>query len=281
MAADSSFRDELRRFERRALAARLFQALTISVLLGGLAAEAAWAASLSAGYAFSGVFSAFALLAAAHAFRRRPIAIDVARHIDRCGRLQDLIVSALACDRRDDEVAAIVRAAGAAALRQQSSSRMYPLEAPTHWRRWATAALAAQVVMVPFAWRPPARRLETPALTSLSLPANTSASPSQRGGPATPPTGGPQVPKPSVAPAPAESASARSADIRSASSSAPSAITTSDIATRGSDRVRIAARAAADDAAAGRVPIARRSIVERYFTSLAATVRLQGKRPSP
>lgn len=215
-------------------------------------------------------FVAVALLAAAvgisavAALRRKPALIDVARRVDQRAGLQDLVVSAV--DSRGDGLAALVRDEAVNALARQNPRDLYPLELPAAWRRIAVAALAAETVLVALAWQAPAERASNPSLASMVLPASSAAA-SKTAQPTPQNRTDARPVEPSSSSSPAVSATPGN---RTMSAIDPGGTRDSAAISGGTDRIRLAAANAENDIAAGRVPAARRAIVERYFAALQA-----------
>ncbi len=219
---------------------------------------------------------------------------DAARDIDRAAHLQDLTITAVErADHRDDMSAAIARAA-TTALQNIRAARVYPVEPPRHWRRWSVLVIAVQVAAIVLTWRAPAARPTSATGAALTMPgsgagagpagtagADTAASrpsstsqPDPAAGPVAS-VSAPSGAKPDATGAPTASAARDAAGAGVEPSRAPtSAFGAADRETADArNRYRQAAARAGDVIAQGRVPAARRGVVERYFTA----IRPQGK----
>lgn len=238
-------------------------------------------------------FAAGLVVSGLYARAVTPSALDVARHLDRSARAQDLFVTAVEREDQRDEMSAAIARAASAALAAIPPPRAYPFEWPRQWRRWAALAVAVQALAIVATWRSPDARTLPASGAALSLPG--SAAGSGTGGaaaaasPGAAATGAPTPPPDTAALTAAKPADARdtsaatstSNDAAAAGSGAAagnataSAPGTGSAETRDTDsRYRQAAAQASDAVAHGRVPAALRGVVERYFIA----IRSQGKR---
>lgn len=271
MAIDAALRAALRPFERRALTVAFVTALSVSLLVVALISELGWLVGVRNGLALVALIAVAVVGSGIFAVSRRPAPLTLARVIDERAHLSDLVVSAIGCE--GDGMAAAVRRSAIAALRQEPAAAAFPHGMPRHWRRWVLAAAVVQVAAVPLAVRAPATRAPQPDLSSLTLPtangqANSTAKTGQPETPASSPTpltsNGPSAPG-SIEPPRATSLSGKLTQTNDGVSINGNAI----------DRLRLAAANAGVEMAAGRVPLARRAIVERYF----AAIQTERKRP--
>jgi len=195
----------------------------------------------------------------------------MARWVDERARLNELLVTAVGCS--GSGMPAIVRTAAVGALGRESPSRVYPFEAPRHWRRWLLVATAVQAIAVVMVLRPPVSRAAQPNVTTLTLPSAGSSSPQTKQDHSTPRAA--DAPATDAAPPLATSPAAQAPLAEAAAPRANDARNPAGSAAVGVDRVRLAAANAGADIAAGRVPLARRALVQRYF----AAIQLQRKPP--
>jgi hypothetical protein len=232
--------------------------------------------------------------AVAYARAHRPTPTDAARRIDRTAHLQDLVVTAVEREGAPDPMSAAVARAADAALRALPPARVYPIEPPSRWRRWAVVVAAAQVVAIILAWRAPDARPMPTSSTTLSLPAGASgpgaantaaASPAAGSGAA--PTAATPRPDASGAAVDAGSGVAGTRPTGGAAAGADASSTDSPVGalsplTPGAradatpdarNRYRQSADVASDVTAHRRVPAARRGVVQRYFTA----IRIRGR----
>jgi len=263
MFVDPELRRAFRRFELRAMAVALVRALTIGLLISFLFAEAA------AGFGFSSVIAGASLAAAAtvlsfiYAWATRPATLTLARTIDARANLSDLLVSAI--DGPATGMRAVIRRSGLSALDNASPARVYPFTLPPHWRRWLIAAGVVQLAALPLAFQSPATRVPQTQLTALALPSAAGSNSNSTASPAAPGE---------KASAPAETTP--SAALKSAGTSPRGVPTGEDHPGNGApspvradgDRLRLSAANAAAEIASGRVPLARRGIVEKYFANI-------------
>lgn len=274
MSVDPLLQRAFRPFERRAMLVAFVKAMSIGLVASASVAEIALAFGVRNATASVALVVMAIVFGVIHAVAARPAPLALARRIDARARLNDLIVTAIDCG--GDGLPAIVRRESLAALERESPAHAYPFEPPRHWRRFVVAAAAVQVVALAMLFRAPAGRAPEPGLGALVLPASSSTSasagrdqqhPAQR--PAAEQTASDTAPR-AIVPA---SATTTRAGARAGADD-------SDAGARGAsaasgDRLRLAAANAEAAIAAGRVPLARRAIVERYF----AAIQSQGKRP--
>lgn len=239
-------------YQRRAIAVSAVRASVVAIGVTLLAAELA---------PFSLVGLAVGLIiAVAYARRGMPTPLDAARRIDRVARLQDLIVTAVQLEGRDDDMSAAIARAAAAALRAVPAARVYPLEPPHQWRRWAVLAVGVQVLAIALTWRAPDARPMSTGSAALSIPG--------AGGDGTTPTA-PQknaIAAATAAPTASQIAEAASAPLGVGDS--PTGAATGHETSDSGNRYRQAAARAGDALAGRRVPAALRGVVERYFTAI-------------
>lgn len=272
MPIDPAVRAALRRFERRAVVVSFVTTASVALAAVALAAELAW---LSGDWNTIAI-SALAVIAVAgsaiYAATGRPTPATIARHIDARAGLNDLVVTAVDCG--GDGMPALVRRRSLEALARESPARAFPLRAPRHWRRWLLSAAVVQLAAVPIALRAPARRDVAQGLSALSLPpapggASASAGNGQQSAAPNPAAPGAS---PNAVAAAAEATHAGTA--RAAEAVTPNARDAAGAASNGpDDRLRLAVANAGADIAAGRVPLARRAMVERYFAALQSQKR--------
>ncbi|MEI6243942.1 MAG: hypothetical protein WCQ64_02755 [Acidobacteriota bacterium] len=276
-------------YQRRVVMVTFVRAAVVAACLTALATELARLRPDTLPH--SAVFALFgigAIASALYARAQQPSAIDVARHLDHAGRAQDLFVTAVECEGRDDEMSAAVTRAAAVRLPTQPSARMYPFEWPRQWRRWAALVVVTQVIAIALVWRGPDARALPDSGAAMSLPggapgAGTSAADTGAPGATAPPAGTQaraadsaalDVAKPADTPeTPAASATANDAATSGTGAStgaAPSSASGGTGAETGDagSRYRQAAAHASDAVAHGRVPAALRSVVERYFIAI-------------
>jgi len=264
MQIDADVAAALQPFARRGRVVAFLKYAMLAAPMAIIGAQILWLAGIRRLLLLAFFIALWLGISVVIAFRQRRSMLDVARHVDARARLQDLVVSAVGS--RDDGLASLVRRDAIAALKPQSPAAIYPVELPAHWRQFAAAALVVEAVMLAIVWQAPAERAATSSLTALVLPstsngsaapspplpdrtpdaarAATESTPSPSGATATP-QGGPGVPA-----------------IEDPASAAASA------AAAANERLRLAAASAETDLSAGRVPAARRAIVERYFAAL-------------
>ena len=279
-------------FQRRAMLAAVVRVLLVVLLLTALMAEAA---AIRSDLFDQYVIRAIAALTIAGivgsgivALRRRPRLIDVARRLDRVARLQDLMVTAVGCERGTDQMSLAIVGAARVAVARIAPAEAYPLGVPRQWRRWAMLAAAAQVAAIGIAWRAPAARLMPASLSSLAMPA---AGGDER-------TASPQTASTPGADAPATPGLSATASERAVASPLPDAgrdasasAAPRDAATTGSGLAPAAPPTSAPGASGtatansdnrysqppprtggvtphGRVPAALRRVVERYFAAI-------------
>jgi hypothetical protein len=264
MAADPALATAFRPFERRAMLVEFARALTVSLLLVALAAEVAIAFGARSVLIAPALAVAAVLLSGSYAIRRRPTTLALARRVDERARLNDLLVTAVDC--AGDGMPALVRTSAIAALGRESAPRAFPFEWPLHWRRWLIVAALVQVIVLPTVFRDPASRAAQSGLSALALPAGSAEPQKMPGESAKPGADTTQAqPSPAVAPSSA-AATSRAALPTSTNPGAPDAIAAG--ASGAGDRLRLAAASADAEIAAGRVPLARRALVRRYFAAM-------------
>lgn len=230
----------------------------------------------------------------AYALAHRPTPTDAARRIDRTAHLQDLVVTAVEREFAPDPMSAAIARAADTALRALPPARVYPLQPPSRWRRWAVLVAGVQVVAVILAWQAPNARQMPASGTSLSMPADASGAGAANIGTGGPAAGSAAAPVPATArpdtrgaladagsavteirptggAAADADASSTSAPVGASSLLAPGAVAGSTGGAR--DRYRQAAERASDILAHGRVPAALRGVVQRYFTSIQSQGR--------
>jgi hypothetical protein len=270
MSVDPALLAAFRRFEHRAIGVAFVRALSTGLLVSLLAVEAAALLGVSAVTAAATFIALTLIAAAAYALTTRPATLALARRLDERAGLKDLLVTAI--DGRVSEMHAVVRQAGLSALAKESPARAYPIELPRQWRRWLVVAGLAQVIALPLVVRSPAGRAPQTGLTSLPLP-------SARGGPS---SSAPRVEQRSRSEYPTADAAQAGAGSKASTEARPGPAVATDRAGAGGSaaaadagRLRLAAANADAEIASGRVPLARRGIVERYF----ANIQSQRKRP--
>ncbi len=267
MNVDARLVAALAPFSARARRVTFGRSATVSIVTAALVAQLAWLAGVRSPWIFALLFAA-ALIASAFDSMRRPASLfETARRIDRLARLDDLVVSAVGC--RGDGMPAVVRRGAIDALQRLRPAALYPFEAPRSWRRLALAVAIVQVISLVVVWRAPAERAQPSGLSSLALPAG--GGPASARGADQPPTksasaAAPEVPRPTAG-APPASVVATSGQLGAASAAAADH-------PGSNNRLTLAAQNADDEIRAGRVPIARRALVQRYF----AAIQNQGKR---
>jgi hypothetical protein len=277
-------------YQRRAILVAFLRAGLVAVAIALLAAELlnlqpdvvgthvrlTAAIALIAGVLASGIYARATM----------PALRDVARRVDRAGRLRDLIVTAEERDERNDEVSAVLARAAVAAIGRVSPARVYPIEAPHQWRRWLALSAATQIIAIGLAWRAPDARPMPPSGAALSLPgsgvgqdaasgaAATTASPATANTP-TPATATADTKPAAIASRNVVPAGASAGDAAASGTGAAEDAATSSVASLpdretggGGNSYRQAADRASDAIARGRVPAALRGIVERYFTAI-------------
>jgi hypothetical protein len=264
MPLDPALGAALRPFERRAMLVTFVQTFAAAAIASTLAIEIAMFLGVRNAFFATGLVAVSAAGSAAFALRRRPSALVLARRIDARARLNDLIVTSVSCG--GDGMPSVVRRAGISALVRESTGSIFPLEAPRHWRRWLGAIAVVQLVAVPLAFRAPASRAPQSALTSLTLPASggsSSARPSSQSD---------KSAAPAAAQTPQSNGAAAASEIDAAHivRDAPQTGVAKPAVADNGGRLKIATANAGADIAAGRVPLARRTIVEKYFAALQA-----------
>ena len=273
MSIDPAVRAALRRFERRAVVVSFTTSVSIALIAVTLMAEIVW---------LSGAWNTIAMLALAviavaasaiYALAGRPSPAILARQIDARAGLNDLVVTSLQCG--GDGMPALVRRAGLASLARESPSRAYPFRAPRQWRWWLLAATAVQLVAVPMLLRAPAERTAAPGLSALSLPpasgaAGANAASGRETAAANPTTlgGTPNTTTRTAAEAKLTGTPLASDALNTAARDAAAAGVSGN-----DDRLKLAAANADAEIAAGRVPLARRAMVQRYFAALQSQKR--------
>ena len=272
MAIDAGVRAALRPFERRAVLVAFIRAFATTLVATAIVTDIAFLAGMRTA-AVLVLFVAVGLIGSLiYAVHHRPTLLVLARRIDARANLNELLVSAIEC--QGDGMPSLVRSASVAALQRVPVANAFPFEPPRHWRRWLIGAVVIQVIALPLLFRAPAPRAQAPTLSSLSLPsispAANAATPRDLRNPTTPQSSAPQ---PAAGPSPRVSTDAT----RTEASPTTDVLSSGAAGTAGGsdDRLRLAAAGADDDIAAGRVPIARRAIVERYF----AAIQTLRKRP--
>ena len=265
MQTDPGVSAALQPFARRARVVAFLKYAMVAVPIAVIAGESLWLAGIRRPLALAALIVAAVTVSAVAALRHQRPLIAVARRVDARAHLQDLVVSA--AGSRGDGLASLVRRDAIAALKQQSPRAVYPVELPARWRQLAAAALVIEAVMLAMVWQAPAERAAAPSLTSLVLPSspNTSTA-SARPSPERTSDGARSAPESTplsngatVAPSGRRGIPV----IVDPPGAAPSAAVTS-----AGDRLRLATLNAETDLSAGRVPVARRAIVERYFAAL-------------
>jgi hypothetical protein len=260
----------LRPFITRALVARGVRALVVGFVFAVLAGEAALVARFFPAMIFFSSLAVATVSAVIYAVRKRPAPVSVARRIDERARLDDLIVTAVGCGDEDGGTAPVICRSALDVLRHVEPRKIYPIEAPRHWRRGIAAIALVQAVLLAFAWRMPSARPQQSGLTSMTLPAG-SAGPQSQSGQNPPP------PRASATPAPSTSDS-RTGVIAANSSPAqaqPDGSVKGDSASSNEPgTLRLASANGAVTDVPGRVPLAMRGVVARYFKSIQS----RGKR---
>lgn len=283
-------------FRRRAMLVAFVRAATVGLVLALLVMEIVallpvyWHSHL---LSLSLVVMAAAFtVAALYARRCLPTALNAARRVDHIDRLHDLIVTALECETRADDISVAITRTACASLSTSHVARMLPFEMPRQWRRWTALIAVAQVAAIAFAWRPPGARALPASGSALSMPGSADAASAAT--PASPAPGSasaasPSAPTPTVPLIAAAATTANTAEASSANAEPAAAGTPRSTAVvgeqllesagatpetlNGPNRYRQAAAHASDVVAQGRVPAALRGVVERYF----AAIRTQGK----
>ncbi|TAK15263.1 MAG: hypothetical protein EPO35_07940 [Acidobacteria bacterium] len=262
MGTERQIEAALRPFERRAGLVAFVRTLAPGLITAAVATEALWLLEIRSPLALIAPAAIALAISAGTALSRKPARLAIARRIDTRANLRDLVVSAVSCD--GDGMAALVRDTAISELGRLSPRDTHPFELPRHWRKWIGAAVAAQLVVMPMIWQAPASRTPESGLSSLTLPPGPgTAADAERQN--TPPSN-------SAAADPVSSTAAIAATARPITATAAPGEIGSDpssaVAAGGNDRLRLAATAADADLAAGRVPLARRGIVQRYFAAL-------------
>ena len=265
MQTDPGVSAALQPFARRARVVAFLKYAMVAVPIAVIAGESLWLAGIRRPLALAALIVAAVTVSAVAALRHQRPLIAVARRVDARAHLQDLVVSAIGS--RGNGLASLVRRDAIAALKQHSPRAVYPVELPARWRQFAAAALVIEAVMLAKVWQAPAGRAAAPSLTSLVLPSspNTSAA-SPRPSPERTSDGARSAPEStplSNAATAAPSGRRGVPAIADPPGTAPSAAVTS-----AGERLRLATLDAEIDLSAGRVPVARRAIVERYFAAL-------------
>lgn len=264
MPVDSRLADALRPFGRRAALVAFVRAWLASVIAASLVAEIAFLLGFRSGLGLVVLAGATVLAGVVIAARQRPTPLALARRIDTRARLNDLVVTAIGCET--EGMPAVVRRAGIDALARETPRAIFPFEPPAHWRRWLAAAAATQMIAIPLAVRAPAARPAQNDLTSLALPAAASPTAPARNENPNPPS---QAPANAASPQMTQSTTgAAGARIDPSSAPRPGAADARASGAGNDDRLRIAARNAYADITAGRVPLAKRDIVEKYFAAI-------------
>jgi hypothetical protein len=261
MPLDPALAGALRPFARRAVFVAFVENVAAAAIASALALEIAMLLGVRSLLLTAVIIALSAAGSAAFAVRQRPAALALARRIDARARLNDLIITSVSC--AGDGWPALVRRAGIRALQGESPRLLFPLEAPRRWRRWLGAVAAAQLIAVPLAFRAPASRASATSVPSLALPA--------ANGPAAA-AAAPQDHKsqPAAAEAPRAESALPSGSVdaaRQAREVSQNGVAKSAPADSGS-RLKIASTNAEAEIAAGRVPLARRAIVEKYFAAI-------------
>jgi hypothetical protein len=271
MHVDPTVASALRPFARRASIVEFVRTAMVTIPAGVVLAEILWLdllpVSIDRALATGVIATATLAVTAMMARIGRPEIADVARRADRQARLQDLVISGLQSSLDSSPIASLVRRDAVAALNRQTANEIYPIEMPRRWRSGAVALLASQAIVLTFIWQPPSARPAQQSALSLELPsgnAGSSAAPKkQDSGPVASSTT-PSVTAPGVLTTKSTSSPAGSETVQG-----PADLIASPVAgSAAGDRLRLAAASAEVELTAGRVPAARRAIVERYFAAL-------------
>lgn len=270
MRSDDRMRSLLRPFERRAVILVFLKSMIATMVVAAAVGATAWFAGEREPAVAAGLFAAALLISAIFAGTRRPTTLSVARRIDHRANLQDLIVTAVNLD--GSGMASIVRANALASLAGVRPREIYPVEAPAKWALWLAGAAAVPLVVVALSAPGPAEREQSSGTPPLALPAGGAAS---SGAQNTQPSA--QSPPPAAAGADPVRDSSAPASAGAAGKLIPAGGRGVDAqpSAAGDNRLRLAATNAEADIAAGRVPVARRAIVARYFAAL----QLERKQP--
>jgi hypothetical protein len=263
MSDDASMIQSLAPFSRRARRVILAQAAATTLIAAAIGAELGWAA----GTAVVGVAATAGLIAATLSgyimWRRRITVADLARRIDRLMRLNDLIVSAVDCS------AAVPTAAGRAvvlraqsALAQISAGSVLPYQGPLGGRPLIVGALLFQAIVGVAMWQAPKTRPIRAGLAALNIPAS--------GGVRSAPVATPPSAMPAQAPSATTPAQPTAPTLAAGKAGLmPTAGASGEPGAALSGAVRLTA--GRETSAAVRVPLARRTLVERYFAMLPSS----------
>lgn len=265
MPADPRLALAFQPFVRRAALVEFWKYAATGLIVALVIGQSCWLAGVRSPFVPIALAAGALTIGAVAALRRRPALIGVARRVDERANLQDLIVSAL--DAGGDGLAVLVRNDAVTALARQDPRKIYSLELPAGWRRIAVAALVAETALLGFAWQAPRERASNSSLASLVLPNSGGASASQAAHP-NPSKPDESRPTSDVTPQPSSAASMKTgggvpAVERGETNGAAAA-------PAGADRIGLARTDAESDITAGRVPAAKRAMVERYFAALQA-----------
>lgn len=266
MSTKSNLHAALQPFQRRAVVARCSGGAVIALLMAIIFAELGGVWHVGGPLVWASLALVALAASVANALIRRPNRLDLARRVDTRAHLNDLVVSALSCE--GDGMASLVRSRALVALQNVAQRDVYPLERPRHWRSWLFGAVAAQAVVLGFAWQAPAARTRVTSVTArTSGGVGSTETPAPEQGPdattQTPslPVNTPATPASAVQP-PMTNGIASRADAAKTRAGAAAA--------NAEGRARLAIARAGEELRAGRVPMARRAIVERYFAALSS-----------
>ncbi len=279
MGRDSNLPAALEPFARRAVFVAVVRSAMLTMPVAAVIVQILWLAGFRQALAIAAVIASGLVVSVIWAVRQRPAPADVARRVDDRARLQDLVITAAQSSGGSaSPLVQLVRDDAVAALKRQSPRAMYPIELPRRWRHGAALLVVAQVALLALIWQPPAERAPQSSATALVLPSGNAASSAK------------EQQQDSRAPQQAENAAASTAATPVAATARPAASAIHESAEAAgsgaaglerADRLRLAAASAESDLAAGRVPAARRAIVERYFAALQSRQSLQSQRKTP
>jgi len=270
--ADVRLAAALRPFTRRALIVVFLREALLAFAAAAVAAEFAWVWSIRDLRLWTALAAAAMLFVAVRVRLNRPSDLTIARHIDRRAHLHDLVVTSLSCE--GDGMGAAVRARAMASLQRIRPKDVYPFDGPASWRRWLVGFVAAQAVVLPFAWQAPRIRARAESTSQVTGAAGADSGADSRNNPSASFGRGlaPATPAgvSSAAASPQVTGPVRAADEPVTGSAAASGPATNALG-RAMNR-------AAEDVALGRVPLSRRALVQRYFAELS---RQSAKQRSP
>lgn len=269
-------------------------AVTVAVV-ALVAVELAWALRWPLGLIGLATAAVGLGVSAWRAHHQMPSPAQVARRADTTLHLKDLLITAYERRNATDTVSRAVVASAHAAVSSASASAIYPFEGPRAIRLLAIGTGLAQVVVLMLVWQAPDAGAPLNTLAALSLPGggNDAGSPaaiastpkavggsSAGGSPASNEVRASATRPASAMPADAKTTvdasggndAAATADNLSGRSprDAVTGAMRESLAARDAEQLRQATQNARTPQTQGRVPIAMRGLVERYFASLHA-----------